>query len=188
MRRFIGGRGAVVGVLLLVLLAGLGGCTAPGSSQAATATTAQPDRVAVWRELIRCVRANGMPNLPDPQFDQSGEPQFPGGNPAEPPERARRACEHIHNRLPPSPRREETQTTADAPTLLRFGRCMREHGLADFPDPGSDGVFRLGGTNARRELYGVGAQKGPQSPRAVAAMEACGMNGDLRGKIFLDVG
>jgi len=183
MGRFIGGRGAVVGVVLLVLLGGLGGCTAPGRSQAAPATTAQPDRVAVWRELIRCVRANGMPNLPDPQFDQSGEPQFPGGTP-DPPERARRACEPILDRLPPeassAPRNNEYQpTAADVPALLRFARCMREHGLAEFPDPAADGRFKFSGT-----AFGAAMEREGKSPRLLAAMRACKqLNPDPRGGI-----
>jgi hypothetical protein len=65
---------------------------------------------------------------------------------------------------------------------------MREHGLADFPDPKADGIFWLAGTDARREIYGTGATKQPPSSRASAALEACGFNGALRGKIFLDIG
>jgi transposase len=38
------------------------------------------------------------------------------------------------------------------------------------------------------QLYGPGREKGPQSPRALAALEACGFNGELRGKIYFDVG
>ena len=43
MRRFIGGRRAIVGVLLLAALAG---CGAPSGSQAATTTTG-PDAAAI---------------------------------------------------------------------------------------------------------------------------------------------
>src|SRR6266498_6148241 len=65
-----GGSRAVVGLLLVLLLAGLSGCSALGRSQAAATTTTQPDRVAIWREVIQCMRTHGMPNLPDPQFDR----------------------------------------------------------------------------------------------------------------------
>jgi hypothetical protein len=56
------------------------------------------------------------------------------------------------------------------------------------PRPKADGIFRLAGTNARREIYGAGATKQPPSSRASAALEACGFNGALRGRVFLDVG
>ena len=183
MRLLRGGRAAAVGVLLL---AGLAGCSTLSGSPAAT-TTAQPDAIAIWREVIQCVRDNGAPNLPDPQFDSNGQPQFPGGDPDVPP-RAIQACEHIYNRLPAQARGDEEQPPPDMPTLVRFAGCMRQHGLTDFPDPKPDGIFWLANTNARTELYGPGREKGPQSPRALAALEACGFNGELRGKIFFDVG
>jgi len=81
MGRLAGDRAAVgvgLGVVLL-LLAGLAGCAASGSSSAATTTTGQPDAAAVWRELVRCARANGMPSLPDPQIDSNGQAHFPSG-------------------------------------------------------------------------------------------------------------
>jgi len=178
MRRISGGRRAVVGMLLLAVLAG---CGAPAGSQAATTTTA-PDAVAIWREVIQCLRDNGMPNLPDPQIDRNGEPHFPGGDPGDPPERARRACEPIYNRLPPSARgdgggggREETRPPADIAALLRFARCMREHGMPDWPDPKADGTFPLVGTSLERE---------GKSPRFLTAARACRQfNPDPKGGI-----
>jgi hypothetical protein len=173
MRRLIGGRRVIVGVLLLAALAG---CSASVGSQAATTTTTQPDRVAIWRQVIQCLRDNGMPNLPDPQFDDNGEPQFPGGDPGDPPERARRACEPIYNRLPPErPPPGEDRPPSDIPALLRFAQCMREHGMTDFPDPKPDGSFPLVGTSIERE---------GKSPRMLSAMRACrSLNPDPRGGI-----
>jgi hypothetical protein len=74
--------------------------------------------------------------------------------------------------------------------LLRFAGCMRGHGLTDFPDPRADGFFLLVGTNARREIYGTpaAAKKQPPTPKASAALEACGYNGSLRGQIVMDPG
>ena len=176
MRRFIGGGGAVVGVFLTCLLAGLAGCSAPGGSPAATATSAQPDAATIWRELARCVRDNGMPDLPDPQIDSNGQPHFPEGTP-EPPERARRACQPIADRLPGT--RRETRPPANISVQLRFARCMREHGLTDFPDPEADGTCRFAGTGAGRELYGPRADKQP-TPLFSAAMQACSVEPGIR--------
>jgi hypothetical protein len=185
MRRFIGGAGTVVAVLLP--LAGLAGCGAPGGGAAATATTGRQDVTVLVREVVQCLRSNGMPNLPDPRIDGQGQIKFPEGTP-EPSERVLRACQSVIDRLPPSARGEREQNTADMPVLLRFGRCMRGHGLTDFPDPRADGTFQLTGTNARREIYGTGPGKQPSSPRASAALQACGFNGSLRGKVFFEVG
>jgi len=175
----------------LLLLAGLAGCSARSGSPAATGTAGSPDVAAIVGEWVQCVRANGAQNLPDPQIDSDGRPHFPAGTPA-PPDRALRACQPIVDRLPPSARGddEQTRSPADMQVLLRFAGCMREHGLTDFPDPKADGIFLLVGTNARREIYGTAAaaKKQPPTPRASAALQACGFNGSLRGRIVMDAG
>jgi hypothetical protein len=63
----------------LLLLAGLAGCSARGGSPAATGTAGPQDVAAIAREWVRCVRANGAQNLPDPQIDSDGRPHFPEG-------------------------------------------------------------------------------------------------------------
>ena len=46
------------------------------------------------------------------------------------------------NRLVPSSgNRPLTQAQLDS--LLKFARCMRSHGISDWPDPSSDGSFPL---------------------------------------------
>jgi len=175
----------------LLLLTGLAGCSARSGSPAATPTTRPQEVAAIVGEWVQCVRANGVQNLPDPQIDSDGRPHFPADTPA-PPERALRACRAIVDRLPPSARGDDEQTRppADMQLLLRFAGCMREHGLTDFPDPKADGIFLLVDTNARREIYGTGAaaNKQPPTPQASAALEACGYNGSLRGRIVMDAG
>jgi hypothetical protein len=162
MRSVIGGRAAVGVGLGVLLLAGLAGCSASGGSAGATTTTSgQQHAAAVWRELVRCARANGMPNLPDPQIDSNGRASFPNGTP-EPPARVRRACQAIYDRLPASARGDEERPPVDMQALLRFARCMREHGVADFPDPDAEGNFNApaGATD-------------PKSPRFKSALQAC---------------
>jgi hypothetical protein len=165
MGKWSGGRAAVgVGLVLLVLLVLLAGCSASGGSGAATTTTGgRQAAAAVWRELVRCARANGMPNLPDPQIDSSGRANFPNGTP-EPPASVRRACQSIYDRLPASARGDEERPPADMQALLRYARCMREHGVADFPDPDAEGNF-----SAPRGSTGLS----PNSPSFQRAEQAC---------------
>jgi hypothetical protein len=124
----------------LLLLAGLAGCSARGGSPAATGTARPQDVAAIAREWVRCVRANGAQNLPDPQIDSNGRPHFPEGTP-QPPDRALRACQPIVDRLPPSARGddERTRPPADMQLLLGFARCMREHDRPTSPTPGTTG-------------------------------------------------
>ena len=163
MRRLVGGRAAVgVGLGVVLLLAGLAGCSATGGAGAATTTTGgQQDAAAVWRELVRCARANGMPNLPDPQIDSNGRASFPNGTP-EPPASVRRACQSIYDRLPASARDEAARPPADMQALLRYARCMREHGVADFPDPSADGNF-----------HAPAGSRGAKNPNLERANQAC---------------
>jgi hypothetical protein len=139
MHRSIAGAGALVAVLLLV--AGLAGCSAPGDRAAPTATTGRQDVVAVMHELVRCARANGMPNLPDPQIDANGQPHFPENTP-DPPQSVLRACQSILDRLPAPPGEREANPAA-VPALVRFAKCIREHGFPGFPDPQPDGSFKV---------------------------------------------
>jgi hypothetical protein len=164
MGKLRGGRAAVGIGLVVLLLAGLAGCSAPGGAAGATTTTsAQQAAAAVWRELVRCARANGMPNLADPQIDSNGRASFPNGTP-EPPASVRRACQSIYDRLPASARDDAARPPADMQALLRFARCMREHGVADFPDPDAEGNFRAPPGSSG---------PGPKTPSFQRALQAC---------------
>jgi hypothetical protein len=166
MGKLRGGRAAVGAGLvgMVVLLAGLAGCSASGGAAGATTTTSgQQAAAAVWRELVRCARANGMPNLADPQIDSNGRASFPSGTP-EPPASVRRACQSIYDRLPASARGDEERPPADMQALLRYARCMREQGVADFPDPDAEGNF-----SAPPGSSGPG----PNSPSFQRALQAC---------------
>jgi hypothetical protein len=172
MRRFTGGRRAIVGA---VLLAGLAGCADSGGAGSATTTTGQQDRTAVLREAIQCVRENGMPNLPDPQIDSNGEPQFPAGTP-DPPERALRACRSIFERLESAAPGDDANPAA-VPSLVRFAECLRQHGFPNFPDPRSDGNFPV-------DALPQGAK--PDNPPFDAAIRACRqLNPDPNGDIHV---
>jgi hypothetical protein len=164
MRRFVGGRAAVgVGlVLVVVLLAGLAGCSTSGGSAGATTTTGgQQAAAAVLREFVRCARANGMPNLPDLRLDSNGQVSLPEGTP-EPPKRVERACRSILERLPASASGAQGRPPADIQALVGYARCMREHGMADFPDPQADGRFPL-----------PASLRGGKTPSFLRANQAC---------------
>jgi hypothetical protein len=171
MDRLRGGRAAVgVGLLVVVLLAG---CSASGGSAGATTTTSgQQAAAAVLQEFVRCARANGMPNLPDLRLDSSGQVSLPPGTP-DPPKSVERACQSILERLPASASGEQGRPPADMQALLAYARCMREHGIADFPDPQADGRFPL-----------PQSLRGGKTPQFVRAMRACRqLNPDPKGRL-----
>jgi hypothetical protein len=170
------GCSAAVGVGLAVVL--LAGCSASGGSGAATTTTSgQQAAAAVLREFVRCARANGMPNLPDLHLDSNGQVSVPEGTP-EPPKSVERACRSIWERLPASASGAQGRPPADMQALLGFARCMREHGMADFPDPRPDGRFPL--PPSMQRVQG-------KTPGFLRAMQACRqLNPDPKGRIEFD--
>jgi hypothetical protein len=52
-------------------------------------------------------------------------------------------------------------------SALAFSKCMRAHGIVDFPDPNSNGQIQLGLKPGSKDLT-------PDSPRFQEAQQACG--------------
>ena len=112
------------------------GCGSSHPTDAAPAAPAGP--AAAWHQVVLCARAHGMPSLPDPRIDASGKAIFPSG--LNVPAETRRACQSMFDRLVPNAQ-NHTPTQAELAALLRFARCMRSNGVADWPDPRADGSF-----------------------------------------------
>jgi hypothetical protein len=124
----------------------------------------------IGREYAQCVRDHGVVGFPDPIVDHGrlamgpeqdgGDPkQALANNPA-----AEDACQSIMDRLPAAARGHEPPPTAEEmQKLLQYSQCMRDHGVPEWPDPGSDGNFPL---SAPLEAEG-------KSPRVLAGFDAC---------------
>jgi hypothetical protein len=116
------------------------------------------------------MRANGMPNFPDP--GSSGSHALP--NPASPAFRAAaKACAklqpvglHLHGPAAPS--------GPELRAALAFARCMRTHGLSQFPDPLT--TYGPGFTLGRGEYFPVISPGEFQSPAFRQAAKACGVH------------
>lgn len=120
----------------------LAACGAPAASP--TPSPSPTSELAVYRELAACVRAHGYPNLPDPVQDpQTGRIDLPRGAPT-PPESALKPCKSIVDRLPRGKDgRDKPLTAAEVAKLKEFAKCVRAHGLPDWPDPNPDGEFAV---------------------------------------------
>lgn len=153
--------GSLAAVLLAaILVTGCGASsprptTATGSGATASASRA-PSTVAPTASdstppgplaFAACMRAHGVPNFPDPQpgggFDI---PVSPGLSPAAPSfQAAQSKCQRLMGGgaaggplSPGGPLSRGTHTHPSPQTLaklLRIARCMRQHGVSDFPDP-----------------------------------------------------
>ena len=143
-------RYALLAVALLVA-----GCGSTAAQQPTTTTSTG------WVAFSSCMRSNGVTRYPDP--DSTGKPpkrsaqqlgvsttQFASAN---------AACRHL---LPNGGRTSSrTQVVAQG---LSFARCVRAHGVPNFPDPASDGRIP--------DPASVGIDQG--SPKFESANAACG--------------
>jgi hypothetical protein len=90
--------------------------------------------------FAQCMRENGYAEFPDPEpdgglrirVDPSSAPRF---------QAAQEACRDLSPISeppgPPSPEQIEL--------LVGLAQCLRDNGLADFPDPNPQGAFSIGG-------------------------------------------
>jgi hypothetical protein len=166
---------ALVGALALSLAvaacAGGGGTGGVASLGGATQTTSGSnasrgkDFKQAALEFARCMRRHGI-DMPDPQFSGNKITQEIKGRPggAKGPDdpkftAAQQACQQYlpNGGQPIRPNPQEQQR------LLRFARCMRQHGI-DVPDPGaSGGIVIKGGPSTAK----------PDEPKFTAAQQAC---------------
>lgn len=113
------------------------GC-GPLPGQTAAAPRPSPNVAQVAHQLAQCIRAHGDPSLPDPIIDAQGNPQLPPGT-ATPPPSALQACSSLVAQL-----QHAAPTDHPDPNLMRqFARCMRAHGITDWPDPDAEGRFHM---------------------------------------------
>jgi len=109
------------------------------------------------------MRSHQVPNYPDPTRNGlAKESPHQLGVSTTQFQRAQSACRHLlPNGDQPPNQAERRQVRAQA---LQFSRCVRTHGVPNFPDPGSDGRIPDPAT--------VGIDQG--SPKFQTANQACG--------------
>ncbi len=114
-----------------------------------------------------CMRKHGVQNFPDP--NSQGVIQFGSGmgiDPSSPTfQSARSVCQKL---LPNGGQPTPQQLAKQQQQMLAFSKCMRAHGIKDFPDPSNGGI---------RLHAGQGSDLNPDNPQFQAAQQAC--QGDL---------
>jgi len=153
-------------VLCLLLVAALAGCGRAGSGGgvATAGGTAHPSGSAPAAHLseqekalafAKCMRENGVPQFPDPRFDGNGgvSINLPPGTDRAKVAAAERKCQQYAAgggpHATPDPQRLEQ--------ARQYAKCMRDNGVPDFPDPGSDGGIAVDGNKI--DLNGGTARK-----------------------------
>ena len=159
---------AVAACVSGVLLAGCGGSSTRSSGGSVRETSAS----APIAELAfsKCMRANGVPNFPDLtghglRIVGNGQTLSVNGVSVNAP--AFRAAHQTCEKYMPHTEATPEQSAQQRHRGLQFARCMRSHGVPNFPDPR---VISSSGGNQEVYLPGVN----PQSPAFVAGAKACG--------------
>ena len=162
--------------LLLTAVLGVAAC---GSSRPNTggSTSAQNDPASSGKALAlaKCMRSHGVSNFPDPtggelrlQVQKTPNSTSVNGVEVNGPafQNAMQACRSY---LPNGGHPSAAQTAKVKAQALAMSRCMRSHGVPDFPDPkfqaapGGGFGIRIGGPGVD-----------PNSPAFQAAQTACG--------------
>ena len=184
----------VAGAALALLLSGCGGGASPGiaslaspTTTAATTTTpsdsGQGDKgpgsgpppgahfrlamnvgnATLGARFSSCMRKHGVTNFPDP--NSQGIIQFGSGMGIDPSSptftSARTICQKL---LPNGGQPTPAQIAKQQQELLALSKCMRAHGIKDFPDPSNGGI---------QLRSGEGSDLNPDNSQFRAAQQAC---------------
>jgi hypothetical protein len=108
------------------------GCGSNAPSETGTAHTTPTKKLTARDKAVKfaeCIRAHGVSDFPDPDAKN----QFQYGVSVSPAvwTKAVNACKDLQPPGTLSGKRSPRQQS----TALRFARCMRDHGVKDFPDP-----------------------------------------------------
>ncbi len=163
--RPVSGSRALVWALAALAVLGLAACGSSSPSSSSGSGGGRSDANAL--AFSRCMRSHGITNFPDPET-KGGLTRLrfrvsPGGPTQQTMETAQRACkryapfEQVH--LSPQQKVERQEA------VLKFARCMREHGV-DVHGSASGGGFAI-------RIGGPQGGPNPESPTFQAAQKAC---------------
>lgn len=143
------------------------GCGGGGASAGSGASPSAISRLAKQIAYSQCIRSHGVPKFPDP--DSNGELNV-SRNALGVSYGVLQAAQNACSGLLPGGGQSGQSSAQNVAQALKFAQCIRKHGVPNWPDPGSNGAFNLGGT-------GINAQ----SSAVLAAQQACKsvMPGDL---------
>ena len=132
-RRRAGVLAALVVTALLTAACGGSTPTGAGGSSSTGGSSLHQQELAV----AQCMRSHGVPDFPDPAAN--GRPHVSPnslGVSSSVYQSALNACRHLApGATPPAAPGQQMLSQ-----LLQFARCMRSHGVPDFPDPDSTGL------------------------------------------------
>jgi hypothetical protein len=138
-----------------------GVATANGTASPSTSATSTVDEKQRALQFAQCMRDNGVPNWADPKFSDGGGVSIDapeGADPAKVDAAMKKCKEFLPNGGEP-----QKLDPARLEQLRKYAQCMRDHGIANFPDPTENG-FQINGNTSGLD---------PASPAFQAADKEC---------------
>lgn len=148
------------------------GCGTSGKPAASTA-----NQNAQEIKFADCMRSNGVPSFPDPSTNPHINFIGPGaGVTAQSPafQSAQKACAKLEPGAGGGP---PTMNASQRLKAVAFAKCMRKHGLPDFPDPTLGSASGSAPTLFLRGMtFQFGPGLNPSSPAFRRAAVTCGLH------------
>lgn len=169
-----------VGCALVAIGCGLvvAGCGFTGNSSEAASSGGPPSSAVAssFLKFASCMRSHGVSNFPDPTPGH-GVQIGPGIDPSSPAfGSAQKTCSKL---LPGGgPGSAPPPSASDTRAALAWARCVRKHGVPNFPDPSASAHA---GLVFRGVVFPVGPEFNLQTPAFKQAQAACG-RGPLAGQ------
>jgi hypothetical protein len=154
----------MAGIALLTAACG-GGPANGGSSANGSSHAGGSSRYQSALAYASCMRSHGVPDYPDPNSNGLSVSNGNLGVSQATMNAADHACSHL---LPNGGKLTPGQTQQALSQLLKFARCMRSHGVPNFPDPANH-QGAVGFHVTKGQQGGID----PQSPQFQAAQRAC---------------
>ena len=174
----------VIAALAILTVFGSAACHAGGSNDGVASLTGASARSTtsttvtrasaqkLWNEFAACMRQHGV-NMADPVLNDKGMPSnaLVSGSGSKPAAlQGSRACQtQLQAAMRASGASPRTGSQVNQAQAEKFSRCMRAHGVRDFPDPQTSGtgIVIQGGGGPSSDLR-------PDSPLFQRAKKACG--------------
>jgi hypothetical protein len=169
----------LVGAVLALTACGAGGGGKPagvaslsgsgsgsGSGRGPTTTVGKQNASELYTKWAQCMRDHGI-NIADPVVDAQGQINIalPQGLSIQTYQTADTSCKPLHEAAQTAARGGKAADKPDPTKALNFSKCMRAHGLPDFPDPSPGGGLQI--------RSGPGSDVNPNNPTFQAAQKAC---------------
>jgi hypothetical protein len=144
-----------------VLAFGVTACGGKGGGTGGKSTAKAASDLDSMRKFAQCMRENGV-DMPDPSADGHFQLKATGGKGGmDKMKAAETKCRHLmpNGGKPQKPKPEQLAM------MRAMAKCMRQHGLTNFPDPNADGGIEIKG--------GKGTNMDPNSQAFKDADKAC---------------